>query len=622
MSLTSTLANAVSGLKVAQAALATTANNVANVNTPGYSRKTLHQESRVLAGQGAGVRSLEVGRIADPFIAGQAREQAIRLGRSDVLAAVHERIQDTIFGAPGDLSRGIANQLTGLSTALDNLAATPEQAAARMAVTGRIDEALRTLDADMAAVQAIRQDIDRQIGQEVGAINADLAELAATNAQFTRGQGSAELQDRRDRLLRDLAGKIDIQIGWHDDGRVDITTGNGTVLLDGQPRLLLYEPASSVAMDASFGKIAAYRERDMDPATGRPLPGARFEELASAGTRAVLTPELAAAGADPIRSHLRGGSLQGLIEARDRVLPELADQLDELASLLRHTLNAAHNEGAPHPPPPVLTGTRAGQSPGDPFIGTGLATLALVDRTSGQTVTAFQLDLAASGSIGDVMAAVATGSAGALVASLDAEGRLVLVAADPAHGIALAEGDSAIEVTDPAGHERRQGLSHFFGLNDLIVDAGKGRAGTLRADIARDGFQLASARLDVRAGPPLVATLGGQGDARGAAALALSLRTPIPAIARGALPAYAATPLGYAADIASLAAATAAQALRAQDGDRALADDLENRIGSRSGVNLDEEMSRLILYQQAYSVSARIIAITDELFGVLLQIAR
>ena len=55
--------------------------------------------------------------------------------------------------------------------------------------------------------------------------------------------------------------------------------------------------------------------------------------------------------------------------------------------------------------------------------------------------------------------------------------------------------------------------------------------------------------------------------------------------------------------------------------DRALAEDLSARRAEVSGVNLDEELSRLVLYQQAYSVSARLISITNELFDDLLSIA-
>ena len=70
-----------------------------------------------------------------------------------------------------------------------------------------------------------------------------------------------------------------------------------------------------------------------------------------------------------------------------------------------------------------------------------------------------------------------------------------------------------------------------------------------------------------------------------------------------------------------MSAVAAERAQRAEANDRALADDLSARRAEVSGVNLDEELSRLVLYQQAYSVSARLISITNELFDDLLAIA-
>ena len=61
-----------------------------------------------------------------------------------------------------------------------------------------------------------------------------------------------------------------------------------------------------------------------------------------------------------------------------------------------------------------------------------------------------------------------------------------------------------------------------------------------------------------------------------------------------------------------------ARASGGEANDRALADDLSARRAEVSGVNLDEELSRLVLYQQAYSVSARLISITNDLFDELL----
>ena len=71
----------------------------------------------------------------------------------------------------------------------------------------------------------------------------------------------------------------------------------------------------------------------------------------------------------------------------------------------------------------------------------------------------------------------------------------------------------------------------------------------------------------------------------------------------------------------ALSAVAADRASGGEANDRALAEDLAPAAPRSSGVNLDEELSRLVLYQQAYSVSARLISITNELFDDLLAIA-
>ena len=79
---------------------------------------------------------------------------------------------------------------------------------------------------------------------------------------------------------------------------------------------------------------------------------------------------------------------------------------------------------------------------------------------------------------------------------------------------------------------------------------------------------------------------------------------------------------GYLGNLTSLVASQSAQAANREAADRSMVEDLQFRQGSISGVNLDEEMSKLVLYQQAYSVSARLISITNELFGELVNMTR
>ena len=139
-----------------------------------------------------------------------------------------------------------------------------------------------------------------------------------------------------------------------------------------------------------------------------------------------------------------------------------------------------------------------------------------------------------------------------------------------------------------------------------------------RADIAADSSRLSRAQLDVDPGPPPLGRLGGAGDNRGAQRLAAAFETPVATVARGGLPAGSQRLADYAAGVVSLGAVAAARAKAGEANDRALADDLSARRAERSGVNLDEELSRLVLYQEAYSVSARLVSMTNDLFDDLL----
>ena len=72
----------------------------------------------------------------------------------------------------------------------------------------------------------------------------------------------------------------------------------------------------------------------------------------------------------------------------------------------------------------------------------------------------------------------------------------------------------------------------------------------------------------------------------------------------------------------ALGAVDAERAKNAEASERALVENLAFRQGSVSGVSLDEELSKLVLYQQAYTVSARLVSVTNDLFDELFAMTR
>jgi flagellar hook-associated protein 1 FlgK len=624
MSLTATLANALSGLTVAQRALSVTANNVANANTEGYVRKVLTQEAVFIGSRGAGVQASEISRMTDQFLTAEVRRQASVVGRSEILGRYQDLLQDA-FGAPGD-SRDLAAMVSELGVAIEAFANQPESATLALQVIQTANGLGATIGQLAEHVQVLRAQADEDIGRTVAEINAELQALDELNVEIERlahlGQVGPELLDRRDALIRSLAEKIDLRTFVQEDNRIALYTAGGETLLDVLPRVVAYNPAATVMQGTSFGRIAIFREDQIDPTTGQPIDPTAGIQLVSSGVRASLTPELQN-DATPdtsqlITSRLRGGRLQGLLEARDLLLPELDDQIQELADNLRFVVNAAHNDGSPWPPPAQLTGTRTDLSAFAAAARSGFATIAVIDRADGCSLAAFQIDMAAAADPAALAGQINAGLGAFGSAAIGPNGNLEITLSDPDQGLALAEGDSRITITDAAGRDRDYGFAHYFGLNDLFVLSGN-RPSTLavRPDLASDPARLSRARLDVQTGP-LLATLGGRGDNRAAQALAGAFAAQHDVLARGGLPARPVTLAAYAGDLVAHAAMRAQHAAGVAQRDRALADALEFRAAAVSGVNLDEELARMVQLQQAYSVAARIISVTDELFDELL----
>lgn len=624
MALNAVLSNALSGLAVAQNALAVTSNNVANANTDGYSRQVAQQEAVVLAGRGAGARSLPTTRAVDDLLMARARDQASRIGRSDTLDTIHQQIQDRILGAPGDASQGLSARLTDLATAAAALAAGPDEAGLAAGLLGAAEDLARQISGAGREVQAMRREVDGRIAGTVASANATLARLAGINAALTRNGATPDLLDSRDRLLDDLAQQLDLSVTFGSRGVTTVYARGGTALLDGAPRQLVYVPAAAVGPVTAFGAIRVFATEDIDEVSGRPLTGTVGEVLVSGGVRAELPSELLGDAvpdaAQQIVSPLRTGRLQGLLEARDRLLPNLADELGELAELTRFALNAAHNSANPNPPATSLAGTRSDTGAFAGAARSGTAYLAVIDRASGAVATTIAIDVAAATDASALAASLSAGLGGYGSAAIDGAGRLVIKAAGN-HALALSEGDSAITATDTQGHARAQGFSQFFGLNDLLV-VGPGGPTELRVrtDLAADSRLVSRSVLDIDGGPPPLGRLGGTGDNRGAQALAAAFESMTAAVPRGELPGGSFRLADYAAELVAVRAGAAERASADSALDQNLLDDLDLRRSQVSGVNLDEELSRLVLFQEAYSVSARLLAITNQLFDDLLAV--
>ncbi len=626
--ITDSLRVTVSGLQLAQRALANTSNNISNVHTEGFTRKTIEQEARVVGGNGAGVRQTGLSREVDSFLEQQLRTQVARLGRSETIQAYLDDVQGLVFGDPGDGANGLTRLVDDLATELGALAARPEDAAARTAVVWSARDLFNELGRAAETVQALRRDADQRIGKLVAEANAAVQTIHELNLDLKRSGNSPDLLDQRDQLVLELGRMLDISTYTHDDGTLAIFTESGEALLEYQPRVLAYTPTGTVGRDTTFGALAIFAEREVDPATLQPLDWSKGKALVGSGVRAELTPELALNPShEAIEPTNNGGELGGLLAVRDRQLPELDDQLTEFGRLLRHALNAAHNDANALPLGNTLASSRTEAEMDAGLVSfAGSAFLQVTD--AGGAATVYEIDVGAASSADDLRAQIAAFDPLNLTATFDADGRLqisvpagwtIAVANQTADG---SEPRGAIVQQDAAGHSWTYSFAHYLGLNDFVVGEELGEL-DVRSDIVADPMRLATALLDVRdnAGT-FEGSLGGVGDNRGFLTLSAALDAPFTTVGRGGLPSAEVSARAYLGDLIGVQALAADTAEQTATGDRVLAEELGFQKAGISGVNLDEEMAHLVALQQAYAASAQLLTAAEEMLDALMSAKR
>ena len=302
MSLSATLASALSGLTVNARAAETVSSNVANALTPGYGRRDIALATAPLYG----VQVTGVTRDVDERLVGDRRLADAAVGFADTRAGAADRIS-AVFGAPGD-----GDDLAGL---IDAFAAALTEATSRPDLTARLDAAVVAagritdeLGRRTDQIQDLRQTAEAAIGDDVARLNDGLKIVADLNAEILRqnahGREVAGLLDQRQAALDSIGDIVPIRTYPRQDGAVAVVTETGGVLLDGgRPAVVGFTPATLIVPDMTLasGGLSGLT------LNGRPVDaGAAFGPLS-------------------------GGSLAAHFKVRDVDAPAAQDRLDALA---------------------------------------------------------------------------------------------------------------------------------------------------------------------------------------------------------------------------------------------------------------------------------------------------
>ena len=647
----SLLSTGVSGLLAFQRSLAVTGNNIANVNTDGYSRQRVELSSRqpqfTGAGYvGSGVDVTGIERIYDQFLGNQVRSSTSAVASLDS----YYRFAAQLDSMLADPNVGLNPALSSFFDATQVVANDPDSVPARQVMLTESEILVSTFNELGRSINDMRDRVNSELRAAVGEINGLAQSLATLNQNIVvaSGLGAApnDLLDQRDALIGRIADLVDVTVIDQDDGAQNVFIGSGQALVVGSTVSTLsvqnggYE-ATTVGLHMTTGT-----------------------------------------GSVDITSSLAGGQIGGLLEFRDEVLNKAQNSLGRISLGLAADVNAQHalgvDQNGQYGATYFLSGGPA-VLPHTNNVG-GAVTASLVDtdnlttddyllsfdggnaytllNLTTKTATAintggvspfttaeidgFSIEITAGAAAGDTFLIQPTRSGASDIAfaltspdQFAAAAPLKSAEATNANGVPLNTGTGAItlpQVSSTTGLPLGVGGDITLTFNANAVGIGRpgfvlsgGLGGSIPYDPATESagktFTLAGiggATFSI-SGVPVVGdafvitdNLDGLGDNRNM--LDMSALQTVTNLLGGT----ASYQDAYGSTVSDVGTRTSRASLNLQSQQALLNQALQERE-SVSGVNLDEEAANLLIFQTAYQAAAQVIATSNTLFQTLLN---
>ncbi len=623
------LNTSLTGMRAFQRALNVTSHNIANANTPGYSRQVTNFSAREgtasgIGSIGVGVRVASIERVYDALQTEQLRSSSTGYARLSVLNNLSGRVDSLL----ADSDTGLNSSLQSYFDSLQDLASTPASVPARQALIGESQGVVSRFQSLDVQLDRMEHEVNDRVELAVDDINRLANSIADVNQRIaqTHGSGSPanDLLDERDILVLQLSEQLAISTHIVDDGTMSVFIGSGqSLVLGSQARQL-------------------------------GVAGSEFDQ-----TRASVFYQ-GASGNTPLAEASVGGNLGGLLEFRTQILDETRQSLGETAIAFAMTLNTQHASGMD------LRGKLGGDlfNIDSPTVlistnnsGTGSASATVTDLgalTGSDYVLEFDgsaynltrasdnvvISLSGAGTagapfVGDGLSIVVGGAPSAgdrllLRSSHDAAGSIQSAISDP-HAVALAAptrssssfgniGDGIVSpasVVDPADPALlTSAVIEFTGAATYSINGAGSFAYAAGAAITLNGSSI------VISGTPLVgdrfsveANYGASGDNGNALMMANAQAT---GLLDGGL-----TSIGNSyAQLVSTVGSTTHQIQSNVAAQGVVLSNAHDAVSSVSAVNLDEEAANLIKFQQAYQAIAQVIRVASTLFDTLLGATR
>ncbi|MFN7842655.1 MAG: flagellar hook-associated protein FlgK [Pirellula sp.] len=564
MSLFSAIQGSANALRVHQLGLQVVGNNIANVNTPGYIRQELvlnpalgYRAGSLIIGQG--VEAVGVQQKLDNFTLDRLRNTRSQLSYQEQVQATNSSVE-TIFN---ELSENdLSSRLSSLANAFQDVANQPGSESMQALVIQRGQELATQLREISSSLAEGAAQMRHEIGASVDQINRIAQSLADLNQRIVEVEGGTNssavgLRDERLKLLDELATYVDVSVTEQSSGSATVFVGGDYIVSDGIARQI---KASAIAED-----------------------GAQVIELRFADTDSSLD--------------LQGGKLKGLYESINRSSADgYQGKIDKLAKDVIYVVNRIHSQGQGNKGfQSILSDAVLGPSElplelsNSGFqIDNGSFEIRVTDSRTGETKSydfpVKQLGLETDTTAEELAAAI--NNVSGLSASVTNDGRFEIKSDSPTISFSFAN--------DTSGTLAALGINTFFTGNSANTIA-------VKQEIISD--------------PSLLAvSLDGVGNgASNAIRLSEAFSSPNELLGGRSLNGiYDSIVSEMTRDINTQKGVT--------DGLRNFMQTLEARHLGISGVSLDEEAVKMLLYQKAFQATAKVVSAASELLDTLVNI--
>jgi flagellar hook-associated protein 1 FlgK len=604
--LSSALRIGTNGLNVAQASLAMVSHNVVNANTPGFSRQIAISGSTSINGSGTGVALSEIQRVTDKFINFRSTQATSDTSYAQTRKSYLDTLEGVMTG--GSAQGGLETLAANFFTSVTELSNDPSKSALKRNVVQQAELMTKTIRDIADDLTTTATDADTTITAELATINQILKDISKLNTEISAislnrndGGSGSDLKDARDNKITELAKLLKLQKA------VDESSGSVRVTLENGRRLVDY---------AGFVQIKRV--------AGVPYQGLSVQSVQVDGTLALTELPIYA-------DSLTSGKLKALIDTRDTLVPNLQAQLDTFTNTFRTEFNKIASQGSSTPPQASLTSANTiGNVVGvttDLYTTAGFTGLPgssfhlSVTNSLGQPVLTTQpaaaITLPAGGpySITDIANLInnnptvgntALGGLNGVIASaqIDSSGR-------PYLQIQTANSSQRVVLASNGGGD----FLGLMGMNNVLT-------GVNASDFAIDSKFINNPELLPIA--RMRTTDGGLSnlDNRNILALGALADSKLTFSASGGLGVQNTTVSDYAGQIVSNLTVVINDAKDRVNFTTNVSTQLENLRSEISGVNVDEELAQMLVYQNSFQASARIISVVNQLLDELTSILR